>query len=134
MVVYAAASHPLTRKKRVALAEVAAERWALTETVLQPYRLLERAFHQHGLPSPRTAMESRSSRIRFASIACSDLLGYTSTLAFRHIAARYKLKEIRVKELERRRAVGVMYRQGAYLSPAARRLIGILKSSAPALK
>src|SRR4051812_39875387 len=70
MVVIARAGHPLTRRKRVTLAELAATTWALTERVLQPYRLLERASHAHGLPSPRMAMECRSSRLRFASIAC----------------------------------------------------------------
>ena len=134
MLVCASARHRLAKRKRVALSDLAEERWAMTDPTLQPYQLLQRAFAEQGLPVPRTALESRSNRIRFESIACSTLLDYTSRLAFQHSAARYRLKEIAVKELARRRAVGVMYRHGAYLSPTARRLIGILGSAAPRLR
>jgi DNA-binding transcriptional LysR family regulator len=134
MVVCASARHPLTRRKRVSLAELAGERWALTDSTLQPYQLLQQAFLERGLPAPRAAIESRSLRLRFESISRSNLLDYTSKLAFLHGAWRYRLKEIPVRELAHRRPVGVIYRKNAYLSPATRRLIDILRVSAPSLK
>jgi DNA-binding transcriptional LysR family regulator len=57
------------------------------------------------------------------------LLGFTSREVLRG-AARFKLKEVPIKELTWRRQVGVIYRKDAYLSPAARRFIDILKSAA----
>jgi DNA-binding transcriptional LysR family regulator len=133
MVVCASFRHPLTRRKRVSLSDIASERWALTDSTLQPYQLLQQAFLGHGLPAPRAVIESRSLRLRFESIARSNLLDYTSRLAFLHGASRYRLKEIPVKELMHRRPVGVIYRKNAYLSPATRRLIDILRISAPTL-
>jgi DNA-binding transcriptional LysR family regulator len=41
------------------------------------------------------------------------------------------LKEIPIKELTWRRPVGVIHRKDAYLSPAARRFIDVLKSTIP---
>jgi DNA-binding transcriptional LysR family regulator len=40
-----------------------------------------------------------------------------------------RVKELPVKELVWPRSVGVIYRKDAYLSPAARRMIEILKST-----
>jgi DNA-binding transcriptional LysR family regulator len=130
MLVCASATHPLAKRKRVALDDLVGQRWALTDPLLQPMRFLAQAFLERGLSAPRSALESRSNRIRFESIACSDLLDYTSRLAFQHSAARYRLKEIRVPELKRRRTVGAMYRDGAYVSPAARRLLTLLREAA----
>jgi DNA-binding transcriptional LysR family regulator len=134
MLVCASYRHPLTKRKRVSLSEIAGERWALTDSTLQPYQLLQEAFLSHGLPAPRAAIESRSLRLRFESLARSNLLDYTSKLAFLHSAWRYRLKEIPVPELRHPRPVGVIYRKNAYLSPATRRLIDILRDSAPRLK
>src|SRR5262249_17959400 len=97
-------------------------------------QLLQEAFLNAGLPAPRAAIESRSLRLRFESLARSNLLDYTSRLAFEHSAWRYKLKEIPVKELMHPRPVGVIYRKNAYLSPVARRLIHILRVSSPRLQ
>lgn len=43
---------------------------------------------------------------------------------------RLRLVKIPVKEMSWRRRVGVSYRKDAYLSPAARRFIEILKTTA----
>jgi DNA-binding transcriptional LysR family regulator len=40
------------------------------------------------------------------------------------------MKALPVKEASWRRPVGVIYREGAYLSPAAKRFIEILKATA----
>jgi DNA-binding transcriptional LysR family regulator len=48
----------------------------------------------------------------------------------RQAAPRFRLKALPVKEATWLRHVGVIYRDGGYLSPAAKRLIEILKSTA----
>jgi DNA-binding transcriptional LysR family regulator len=131
MVVCASVRHRLARRKRVSMADLARERWAVTDAALLGHQRLRQAFQDYGLPAPVLAIESRSVRIRFESVARSELLDFTSRLAFEHAAPRYGLKEIPVKELEWRRPVGVMYRKEAYLPPPARKLIEILRSSVP---
>jgi DNA-binding transcriptional LysR family regulator len=48
----------------------------------------------------------------------------------RHGAARFGIVELRVKDFTLTRRGGVIYRKDAYLSPAARRFIEILKATA----
>ena len=67
-------------------------------------------------------------RIRLQVVSSSTLLTFTSREMFERAARPFRLKEVRVKELMLRRPVGVIYRTGAYLSPAAQRFIDILKS------
>jgi len=130
MVVCASADHRLIRLKRVTLADLAHERWTLTEPVLQTTQWLRRAFQDRGLPPPRVAFESRSARFRFQILSSSDLLDFEPRHIFQQAAARFRLKEIPVKELMWHRPIGVIYRKDAYLSPANRRFIEILKSKA----
>jgi DNA-binding transcriptional LysR family regulator len=68
--------------------------------------------------------------VRLRTWATTDLLGYMSRRVIRESAATLPIRELPVKELEWRRDIGVLYRKDAYLSPAARRFIEILKASA----
>ena len=68
--------------------------------------------------------------LRLPLVASSDLLVYMSRRVVREIAAHFRLVELAVKELAWSRRVGVIYRKDAYLSPAARRFIDILKATA----
>jgi len=128
--VIASASHPLTRKKRVTLADLAQEKWALTEPALLSQQWLSRKFQENGYHPPLCAFESRSIRLRLQAVASSDLLGFTSRQVLRQTAQRFRLVEIPVKELKWTRPIGVIYRKDAYLSPAAKRFIEILKATA----
>jgi DNA-binding transcriptional LysR family regulator len=129
-IVFASANHRLTRQKRVTLADLVQERWTLSEHTLVSQQRLNRAFQDKGLPPPRVALETRSVRLRLLSLATSDLLDYTSKNVFQQAAERFGLKELPVKELQWTRPYGVIYRKDAYLSPAARRFIEILKGTA----
>jgi DNA-binding transcriptional LysR family regulator len=129
-VVCASARHRLARAKRVSLADLVQERWALTEPQVLNAHRLSQFFQDKGLPSPQVAVETRSMRLRLETWASSDLLGYLSTRILSQAAPRFRLKEIPVKELEWSRPVGVIYRRDAYLSPLARRFIEILKATA----
>jgi DNA-binding transcriptional LysR family regulator len=63
-------------------------------------------------------------------IASSNLLGFNSRVAVRQATLCYRDAELRIKELTYARRAGIVYREGAYLSPAARRFIEILKTTA----
>ena len=133
-IVYAAANHPLARRKRVTLTDLVPERWALTATNTLASQQIFRAFANNGLPPPRVAMEANFRLIRMQVIAQSGLLGFISRWELKQSAQRSRLVEIPVKELAWTRTLGVRYRKDAYLSPAARKFIEILKSEAARLR
>lgn len=128
-VVYASANHRLAKRKRVTTADLSRERWALLPNVVAT-QWLRRAFEDHGLPPPEVALETSSDTLRLHAVASSELLGFTPRIYVREAASRLRLVELRVKELTWRRPLGVRYRKDAYLSPAARRFIEILKATA----
>ena len=129
-VVFASANHRLARRKQVTLADLAQEHWALTPAGNFPQRRLGQLFERSGLPPPRIALETTNLATITHLVAASDLLGFTSRQSVRYAAARIPIAEVRVKDLSVTRRIGVIYRKDAYLSPAARRFIEILKTTA----
>ena len=134
-VVCASAKHLLTKLKRVTLTDLTQERWVLPITNIQSQEFmlqqwLYRAFQDSGLPPPRVAVATRSVRLRLQTCASSSLLSYAARRVLQQVAQSFRLKELPVRELIWRRSVGVIHREGGYLSPAARRLIEILKTTA----
>jgi DNA-binding transcriptional LysR family regulator len=130
IVVCASPDHPLTRQKVATMEQIANERWALSPVQLLPWHWLYRAFIDRGLSPPRVTVETRSLPLRIQSVSSSNLLGFLTRRAIRQAAPGFRLKEIPIKEVRWRRAVGVIYRREAYLSPAAKRFIEILKATA----
>lgn len=126
-VVCASARHRLAKSKRVPMSALANERWVLTTPNIPTQQLLERAFRDRGMPPPECAIEVRSARLRLQLVAVTDLLCFMSTKALRAVSRSLPVRELPVKELKLRRSIGVIYREDAYLSPSAHRLIGILK-------
>jgi DNA-binding transcriptional LysR family regulator len=128
--VYASATHRLARQRRVTIADVATERWALTESGTLTSQSLHRAFENHGLAAPKVAMVAVSVSLKLRTVASTDLLGFSSRRALRQVGPELRLVELTVKELSWRRRVGIGYRKDGYLSPAAQRFIEILKTTA----
>jgi len=128
--VYASTRHRLAALKRVTLADVARERWAVAPEA-PPTLWLRRIFQDNGFAPPILGLETGSLSLRINTVATTDLLDFLP----RRIVARYapvglRLAELRIKELAWRRPFVVRYRKDAYLSPAARRFIEILNSTA----
>jgi DNA-binding transcriptional LysR family regulator len=126
-VVCSSVRHPLARVKRVSMEALAQERWTLTTPNVPARQWLDRAFHAKGLPSPHATIETRSARLRFELIAAAGLLGFMSRRAIRSAARELGIKELASRELTWHRSVRVIYRKDAYLSPAARRMIAVLR-------
>lgn len=127
-VAFASANHPLTRRRALALTDLVDQRWTSSTADYLPKQLLVRAFTDRGLPAPRFILQSRAVRLRLQMVASTDLLGFGPKRVVDMAAASLRLKALRVEELTLPRSVGVMYRKGAYLPPAATRLIQLLKS------
>jgi DNA-binding transcriptional LysR family regulator len=128
-VVCAAAQHPLAKRKRVTLADLVHEQWALSVPGVLNVQHIYRAFQARGLPPPRVAIEARPTRLRLEICARTNLLSFNARRMLERVAPRFRLKELPVEELRWRRPVGVIYRNEAYLPPAARRLIDLLKAT-----
>lgn len=111
------------------LAELAEERWALTRTGPSQERL-RRAFAQNGLPPPKVAVETNAVLLRRKLLPMTDLISFGPRQLFQERGSRARLTEIPVRGLAGRQSIRVYYRKDAYLSPAARRFIEILKSMA----
>jgi len=129
-VVHASTGHRLAKKRQVTLVDLAQERWAVMASSALPIQRLRQALLDAGLPPPDIAVESNALPLRLEVLASSDLLGFTARSEVREAAARFGLVEIPVKGSTYTRRVGVMYRKDAYLSPAAKRFIEILKATA----
>lgn len=130
LVVYGSVDHRLARRERVEIADLAQERWAFSALDAVPTKWLYHVFENNGLAPPRAALVSRLMPIRLQAIAASDLLGFSPRRSLRQVVPPLRLKEIPVKGLMLTRRVGLGYRRNAYLSPAARRFIEILKTAA----
>jgi DNA-binding transcriptional LysR family regulator len=130
-VVLASANHRLAKNKHVSIADIADERWASVSIIFnRHWQALVQAFEHYGLPLPILALETNSHAVRMQAIAYSKYLGITTRQFLRQEALRYPLVELPVKEMSLVRPTAIIYRKGAYLSPAALRLIEILKAKA----
>jgi DNA-binding transcriptional LysR family regulator len=129
-VVYASARHPLAKRRQLTLADLTPERWALSYTGPSE-ELLTQEYGKRGLPPPRLlAVETTYLPARHQLVAATNLLAIGSRLVVRHAAKRLGIVELRVTDFNVTRRGGVAYRKDAYLSPAARRFIEILKAMA----
>ena len=129
-VVFASASHRLARRRQVTLADLAQERWALTPAGNFAQRRLGQLFERSGLPPPSIALETTNLSSITHLVAASELLGFTSRQTVQYATAHNSIAEVRVKDLSVTRRIGVIYRKDAYLPPAARRFMEILKATA----
>jgi DNA-binding transcriptional LysR family regulator len=129
-VVCASANHRLARRKQVTLADIAQESWATTRPTIAGMTPLRRAFEDSGLPPPRIAMVSLATLLRVRTIAVTQLLGIISRRVFERARAELPLVELPLNQVFYRRQVAIGYRKDAYLSPAARRFIDLLKAAA----
>lgn len=118
-VVCSAPDHPLAKRKRLAMADLADELWTLSVPSVLNVQYLHRMLQASGLPPPRVAIEARPLRLRLQICASTRLLSFNARRSLELAAPRLRVKELPVEHLKWRRAFGVIYRKDSYLSPAA---------------
>ncbi|MGH9145710.1 MAG: LysR substrate-binding domain-containing protein, partial [Vicinamibacterales bacterium] len=128
--VCASINHSLARTKHLTLAVLAHERWTLSDPTFAMWQRIHRVFVEHGLPTPRVAVETGSPALRLPLVATSSLLGYSWASIVRKAVTHLPITELRVRELTLPFRNAVVYRKDGYLSPVARRFIEILKATA----
>ena len=129
-VVYASANHRLAKRKQLTLADLAQERWAISDANNPSWQRLSQTIGLAGLPPPRIGIEATYLPLRQHLVAASELLAFGSISVAQYAAAHFRTAVLHVTDLAHNRRVGVIYRKDAYLSPAARRFIEILKATA----
>ena len=130
-VAYCSSRHRLARRRKLALRDLAAERWVLSEPPVRPHQLLAKSFEQHALAAPRVALETRAQAMKVAIVEQSGLLGFGSRRSIDASIARGGVKVLPATELVHPRPVCAIYRSDAYLPAAARAFIDALKASQP---
>ena len=128
--VYASAGHRLAKLKRVGIDDLVPEKWVVPVHDALSWQWVLRVFANHDLPAPITGLETTSILIKLETVASTNLLGFTGTHVLTQAAARLALTDLRVKELAWSVRIGIRYRKAAYVSPAARRFIEVLESTA----
>ncbi len=133
IVVFAAANHRLAKRRQVTLDDLDGERWTATAFSAPALPLLSLALQERGRNALRYVVQTSSLTLRDQLVANTDLLGTSSKRLLRQIKARHRVVELPIKEFNVKRSVGVFYRKDAYLSPAARQFIRILKDTAKSI-
>lgn len=127
-VVIASASHPILRKRKVGLQDLLAYRWVLAPPSVGTRQWLDGVFQSRGLPAPFVQIETNLILMMPSLIHQTELLTFTSR---RHVGrndAGSLLREVRLAETTMRRRFDVVYRRDGYLSPAAQKLIALLRA------
>ena len=127
VVVAAGEQHPLLRR-RVSLKDLLTHRWVLPHRSAEQRIWLEDVFRKHGLPAPQVQIETNSLYL------LPELIAHTPLLTFmprRHLSRKSGgLFEIKLAATTMKRRFDVMFRQHAYLPPAALRVVALLREDA----
>jgi DNA-binding transcriptional LysR family regulator len=121
------ARHPLARRRRLALADLAGAGWIMPppETTLR--RQVDKAFHDAGLDAPRPAVQSLSVLTNRALLLATDMVGVWPRQVVLDDVRRGVLAVLPVKLPPTAGPIGIARRRGAMLSPAAAALCTELK-------
>jgi DNA-binding transcriptional LysR family regulator len=127
LVVVADEGHVLLQRRKLRLADLADQEWLLPEGHITLRQQVDAAFRQRGLPEPQPRIE-----IDFGSSSLFALMQGTQMLSIANEggdAMQHGLRvlPLGVEELDLRRNIGVISREGAYLSPLAQRLTVLLR-------
>ena len=134
MVVAASKTHEILRRKpRARMSDLVRYRWVLAAPSVESRRWLDNAFDAHSLARPMPQIETNLVLLMPQLIQQTNLLTFISR---RHLTASgigAALREVPIKETTMRRVLTVMHRKDAYLPPAARRLLTLVRKSGKAL-
>jgi DNA-binding transcriptional LysR family regulator len=111
--------HPLARKRRIDWSTLAEFAWILPPVGSLPREPLELAFHQHGVGLPSNTVETLSTHVILAYLQSTDAVGLLSRIAAQHYSDLGLLAVLPLELPRVLRPIGITWRRGAALSPAA---------------
>lgn len=128
-VVVASRKHPIFRR-RATIRDLARYGWVLGGPSVATREWLQRTFQDNGLAPPTVRIETNQILFLPTLIEENQLLSFISR---RHLAPRGKLKEVALRLTTWRREFALSFRRDSYLSPAADRMIRMLRARGEAL-
>lgn len=135
--IFASENHRLAQRRQVSIRDLAGETWVVMRASTyqrtathQQWQALTQLFAKHRLPQPVVGLETNSEVVMFSAVAASDYIGTVDRHCLRQQTRRYALVELPVKDKILARDLCLIHRKTAYLSPAARRLIELVKAQA----
>ena len=128
-VVVASRKHPIFKRK-AAIRDLSRYGWVLGAPSVATRQWLQRVFQDNGLPPPVVRIETNQILFLPTLLEDNDLLSFISR---RHLAPQGKLKEVRLRQTTWRREFAISFRRDSYQSPAANRMIDMLRTRGEAL-
>lgn len=130
VVVAARRQHRIFREKAPSMSTLLRYPWALPSTNIPSRQWLDATFASQGFAKPRVQVEAGSIPLLPRMIARTDLLSFVS----RHTLAQARgLREVPLEETTLRRTLGVTCLRSGVLSPAAQRVMDVLRTEGAAL-
>lgn len=133
VVVVASDRHPVFDRPRITLRALLDWPWVLPARPTESRLWLDAVFQGRGLPLPQPQIETNSIPLLPGLIARGTMLSFVSRHTLAGFRSRASLREVRLKETTLHRQLGLVYRRDVYLSPAALRLITLLRGRGRAL-
>lgn len=128
VVVATSQTHPVFQLPHVTMEALLNWKWVLPLESIPSRQWLDVAFTSRGLERPQVQINANSVPLLPRLIARNDLLSFLSRHTLAEGGLHHALREVPVKSLQLRRKLGVSYRRSGYLSPAAQRLLQLLRA------
>ncbi len=133
-VVATSPDHPVFELPEITVASLLAYGWVLPAPSIPSRQWLDSVFQSRGLPLPSAQITANSIPLLPALILRTGLLSFVSRRTLHSGGQNGQngqgmLREVALADTTLHRTLGVTHRRGAYLSPAARRLVSLLKAS-----
>jgi DNA-binding transcriptional LysR family regulator len=107
-------------------------KWMLPARTVASRQWLDQTFERHGLPRPQVQIEPNVLNAILPILEKTSLLGFVTR--FNLVSGRARVREVVLPEAQMKRRLGLTYRKNGYLSPAAARIVAILRAHGKALQ
>jgi DNA-binding transcriptional LysR family regulator len=126
VVVVAAKGHPLCGRP-LAIEELNGWKWVLPARTVAMRQWLDTVFQANGLAGPHVQIETNSITMLPRLIGETDLLSFTSTRNLLPERLGTWVERLDIDATTLRRPLGCVHRRDSYLSPAASRVVALLR-------
>src|SRR5262245_5637224 len=130
LIVVADAHHPLTRRRRIALTDLANEAWAMPPANTISGRYIREAFHANGLALPTRIVSTYSTVLRHQLVATAGFITVLPKPMFETMAEGLSIKAVPVHIPTPRRTVVLVVLKKRTLSSIAQLFIETLRAVA----
>lgn len=121
-------THPLARRRRLALSDLAAYRWIVPQAGAPIRSVIDRQFAEAGIAVPVPAIESSSDRLNCAVLARTDMIAVMTDDGAKAYTDSGDVVVLPVKIAGRLPAVGVMTR-ASYISNSLKTFLQVLRDT-----